>query len=185
MDYDKDLISRILPWLILIFLAIIWGSSFILMKKGLSALTPAEIAGIRILSAALFLLPVSLPNLKRIKFKQWIYLFISGFVGSLIPAILFPAAQTRIDSGIAGILNALTPLFTIIVGASYFHSRFKFRTVVGIFIGFLGTVILITAGSTGNWWNMNVYALLIVLATFFYGINVNLIKYLEITQKCY
>lgn len=161
----------------LIVLAIIWGSSFILMKKGLVALTPGEIGGIRILSAATFLTPVSLPILKNIKRKHWLYLFISGFLGSLIPAVLFPIAQTRIDSGIAGVLNALTPLFTILVGASYFHSKFTIRTVTGIFIGFIGSVILIAAGSTGSWWNINVFALLIVLATFFYGINVNVIKY--------
>jgi len=177
MQEQKTLLSKFLPWFLLIILAIIWGSSFILMKKGLVSLTPVEIGGIRILSAAVFLIPISIPILRRIKRKQWLYLFISGFMGSLIPAVLFPIAQTKIDSGIAGILNALTPLFTIVVGASYFHSKFTFRTITGIFIGFLGSVVLITAGATGSWWNINVYALLIVLATFFYGINVNLIKY--------
>ena len=177
MHSQNPLLSKFIPWIMLTILAIIWGSSFILMKKGLVALTPGEIGGIRILSAAIFLIPVSLPVLKKIKRKHWLYLFISGFLGSLIPAVLFPIAQTRIDSGVAGILNALTPLFTIIVGASYFRSKFTFRTVIGIFIGFIGSVVLITAGSAGNWWNINVYAMLIVLATFFYGINVNLIKY--------
>lgn len=173
----NTLFSRFIPWFMLIILAIIWGSSFILMKKGLVALTPVEIGGIRILSAAVFLIPISIPIIRKIKRKHWLYLFISGFLGSLIPAVLFPIAQTKIDSGIAGVLNALTPLFTIIVGASYFHSKFTFRTITGIFIGFLGSVVLISAGATGSWWNINVYALLIVLATVFYGINVNLIKY--------
>ncbi|MFC2125636.1 DMT family transporter [Bacteroidota bacterium] len=177
MNSQSKLLSKFIPWFMLIILAIIWGSSFILMKKGLVSLTPGEIGGIRILSAAVFLIPVSLPIIRKIKRKHWIYLFISGFLGSLIPSVLFPIAQTRIDSGIAGVLNALTPLFTILVGASYFHSKFTLRTVIGIFIGFVGSIVLITAGSVGSWWNINIYALLIVLATFFYGINVNLIKY--------
>ena len=100
--------TRLVSWLLLIFLSLIWGSSFILMKKGLISFSPAEVAGVRILSASVFLLPVALRNLQKIRKKQWYYLFISGFFGSLIPAFLFPLAQTRIDSGITGILNALT-----------------------------------------------------------------------------
>jgi len=86
---------ELISWSLLIFLSIIWGSSFILMKKGLIAFKPAEVAGIRILSASVFLFPVALRNIKKIKKKQWYYLFISGFFGSLIPAFLFPLVQTR------------------------------------------------------------------------------------------
>lgn len=169
--------SDLASWSLLIFLSIIWGSSFILMKKGLLAFTPAEVAGIRILSASVFLLPVSLRNLKNIRKKQWQFLFISGFFGSLIPAFLFPLAQTRIDSGITGVLNALTPLFTILLGAFFFHLRFNLRIISGILIGFLGSVILILANGSGDITKINLFALFIILATLFYGLNVNIIKY--------
>lgn len=167
----------LVSWSLLIFLSIIWGSSFILMKKGLIAFKPAEVAGIRILSASVFLFPVALRNIKKIKKQQWHYLFISGFFGSLIPAFLFPLAQTRIDSGITGILNALTPLFTILLGALFFQVRFNLRIVTGIVIGFLGSVILVLANGFGDITKINLYAFFIILATLLYGLNLNVIKY--------
>jgi drug/metabolite transporter (DMT)-like permease len=164
-------------WSLLILLAIVWGSSFILMKKGLIAFAPAEVAGIRILSASIFLFPVAWKNLRHIKKNQWFFLFISGFFGSLIPAFLFPLAQTRIDSGVTGILNALTPLFTILLGALFFHVKFNIRIIAGILIGFLGSVLLILAGGPGFTLKINKFAFFIILATLFYGLNVNILKY--------
>jgi len=164
-------------WLLLILLSIIWGSSFILMKKGLIAFAPAEIAGIRIVSAAFFLLPVAWRNLKKVGKKHAHYLFISGFFGSLIPAFLFPLAQTKIDSGVTGILNALTPLFTILLGLLFFRVRLNVRIVTGILTGFLGCIMLIMASGTGHLVKINFFALLIILATLFYGLNVNILKF--------
>jgi drug/metabolite transporter (DMT)-like permease len=164
-------------WSLLILLSIVWGSSFILMKKGLIAFAPAEIAGIRILSASLFLFPVAWKNLRKIKKRQWFYLFISGFFGSLIPAFLFPLAQTRIESGVTGILNALTPLFTILLGALFFHVKFNIRIIAGILIGFIGSIMLVLANGPGFTLQINIFAFFIILATLFYGLNVNILKY--------
>jgi drug/metabolite transporter (DMT)-like permease len=163
-------------WALLILLSLIWGSSFILMKKGLVSFTPGQVAGIRILSAALFLLPVAIRNLPEISKKHIIPLTASGILGSLLPAFLFATAQTRINSSISGVLNGLTPIFTIIAGALFFRSKLTWRSFAGVIIGFIGMVILITAGSKGVFWNVNSYAFLIVLATMFYGININIIN---------
>jgi len=169
--------SEFLSWFLLIILSIIWGSSFILMKKGLIAFQPAEVAGIRIFSASVFLLPYAWRNYKKIRRKQWNYLFISGFFGSLLPAFLFPLAQTKIDSSITGILNALTPLFTILLGAMFFQAKFNIRIVIGILIGFLGSVILVLANGSGNISTLNYFVLFVILATIFYGLNVNILKF--------
>ncbi len=156
----------------------IWGSSFILMKKGLVAFDPGEIAALRIFSASLFLFPIAIQNFRQIKTRrQWAFLFASGFLGSLIPAFLFPLAQTRIDSAITGVLNALTPFFTILIGGVLVGAKFNNRIKLGIFIGFLGSIILVTAGSGYDLTRINYYALLIVLATILYGLNVNILKY--------
>ncbi len=156
----------------------IWGSSFILMKKGLVAFDPGEIAALRIFSASLFLFPVAIQNFRQIKTRrQWIFLFASGFLGSLIPAFLFPLAQTRIDSAVTGVLNALTPFFTILIGGILVGAKFNNRIKLGIFIGFLGSIILVTADSGNDLTQINYYALLIVLATILYGLNVNILKY--------
>lgn len=170
--------SNFLAWFLLIILSLIWGSSFILMKKGLLAFQPGEIAGLRILSASIFLLPIALRNLKKVKTrKHWIFLFASGFLGSFIPAFLFPLAQTNIDSSISGVLNALTPFFTIVIGSILFKVRFTKRVSLGILIGFLGSFILMSAGPDGIFQSFNFYAFYIVLATILYGINVNILKY--------
>jgi len=175
---QKSSSTTLVAWSLLIILSIIWGSSFILMKKGLIAFDPGEIAALRIFSASLFLFPIAIRNLREIKTrKQWIFLFASGFLGSLIPAFLFPLAQTRIDSSVSGVLNALTPFFTILIGAALVGARFNNRIKLGIFIGFLGSILLVTAGTGYDLTQINIYALLIVLATILYGFNVNILKY--------
>jgi drug/metabolite transporter (DMT)-like permease len=178
MIQTKSSGSNLMAWTLLIILSIIWGSSFILMKKGLLAFDPGEIAALRILSASLFLIPIAIKNLREIKTgKQWLFLFASGFFGSLIPAFLFPLAQTRIDSAVVGILNALTPFFTILIGAVLVKAKFTNRIKSGIFIGFIGSLLLVAAGSGGDLMHINFYTLLIVLATILYGFNVNILKY--------
>lgn len=175
---QKSSSTPLVAWSLLIILSIIWGSSFMLMKKGLIAFDPGEIAALRIFSASLFLFPIAIRNLREIKTrKQWIFLFASGFFGSLIPAFLFPLAQTRIDSSLSGVLNALTPFFTILIGAVLVGARFNNRIKLGIFIGFLGSILLVTAGTGYDLTQINYYALLIVLATILYGFNVNILKY--------
>jgi len=145
------------------------------MKKGLVDFDPAQVAGIRISSAFIFLLPVAVRGFRELKKRHLKYLLISGLLGSLIPAFLFTTAETKIESSVSGVLNGLTPLFTVIIGGIFFRLRFTRRTLIGVIIGFTGTVILITAGSAMNFWSTNAFALFIVLATLFYGINVNVI----------
>ena len=111
-----------------------------------------------------------------IRKKDLGYLFASGMVGSLIPAVLFTTAETKIDSSIAGVLNGLTPLFTILVGSALFRLQISTRFLTGAIIGFAGMAFLILAGSHGNFWETNSFALLIVLATILYGFNVNIVN---------
>ncbi len=176
MNRDSTQKNTFLSWFLLIILSLIWGSSFILMKKGLIDFTPGQVAGIRIVSGTAVLLPVALKNISRLKKSHLLPVIGSGLLGSLIPAILFTTAQTRINSSISGVLNALTPLFTIIVGAAFFMMKITIRSLAGVLIGFAGSVILITAGSGSNFWAVNSFALLIVLATILYGFNINIIN---------
>ena len=168
--------TPLLSWILLISLSLIWGTSFILIKKGLLIFDPGQVASIRILSAGLFLVPFALARLNRLKRKHILKLLSIGFAGSLIPAYLFATAQTQIDSSIAGVLNALTPLWVIIIGSSLFRQQLNPRTSVGMFIGFTGTALLVLSGSSGV--NMvNYYSLFVVAATVCYGFNLNLVKF--------
>lgn len=167
-------------WLLLALLSLIWGSSFILIKKGLLVFSPGEVGAYRIVSAALVLLPLSLPRLKKLNKKQLANLVIAGLVGSFIPAFLFAKAQTQLSSSLTGVLNALTPLFVVLVGALFFGSKITPRNAWGLFIAFLGVLILITVkngGGLNDFTHINAYAFLVLLATLCYGINLNIIKH--------
>lgn len=163
-------------WILLFLLALIWGSSFILMKKGLHAFRPEQVAAIRISVACLATFPFVAGKLKSLKKRSVPYLMVVGLVGSGIPAFLFATAQTRINSSLAGMLNGLTPVFTLLVGSLFFHTKFTARQIAGVFTGFLGAAGLILVRSNGNFGQDAGYALLIVLATLGYGLSVNTIK---------
>jgi len=165
-----------LAWGLLIFLALIWGSSFILIKKGLLFFGPGQVASLRIVSAGLVLVPLSLPALRRLKRRHLFLLFTIGLVGSTIPAFLFAKAQTQLPSGITGVLNALTPLFVLILGTLFFGHTVKRSNLLGIGVGFAGVVILLLAGAGGNLGAVNYYAVYVMLATICYGLNLNIIK---------
>ncbi len=167
------------PWFqftILLILAFVWGSSFILMKIGLKSFTNDQAAGIRMLLASLVLLPYSIKNLKHLKKKDVKSLLIAGFIGSFIPAFLFTKAQTQIDSSLAGMLNSMTPVFTLLVGMLFHRTKFQLLQVLGLIMGLLGAIGLIASGNGMNLGSFNSYALYIVLATCFYAININEIK---------
>jgi len=162
-------------WAKLFLLALVWGSSFWLIKKGLTTFTPSEVAALRLAAAAAFLAPFALVRMRRLKPHQWPVVLSVGLTGSLLPAFLFALAQTQIDSGITGTLNALTPLFTLIIGAIVFRQWVTGRTVVGLLTGFAGTLLLVLMNASGQL-TLNGYALFIVLATICYGTNLNLIR---------
>ncbi len=165
-----------LSWGLLILLSLIWGSSFILIKKALLAYSAGEVGALRITTAAFFLIPIALKNLGKVPKNQRWFLLCVGFVGSFLPAFFFAIAQTQLASGITGVLNALTPVCVVIMGALFFHQKFTRRNAIGLIISFAGTIVLILAGSGGSLGDINFYAFFVVLATICYGLNLNIIK---------
>lgn len=149
------------------------------MKEGLKAFTPYQVASLRMLSAGLVLLPFAWKALKHIPRSKMGLVIFSGILGNFIPAYLFCIAETQIDSSLAGILNSLTPMFTILVGVLFFKVQTNFVKIVGLVIGFIGLCFLLAAGKDVSLHNLS-YAALVLLATLFYGINVNLIgRYMQ------
>ncbi len=171
--------SNLKNWGLLVILALIWGSSFILIKRGLEVFSPGEVGAYRIVAAATFLLPLSLPRIKTLTSEQAQNLILIGLLGSFIPAFLFPTAQTRLSSSLTGVLNALTPLFVVIIGALFFKSKITRRNALGLVIAFIGVLILITL-KEGSGFNsfagINGYALFVILACICYSFNLHLIK---------
>jgi len=173
-----------LAWGLLVVLSLIWGTSFILMKKGLVVFSALELGAARVTVAAALLLPFALREIGRVERIRLKWLALSGTVGTFIPAFLFAYAETRLASGLAGVLNALTAVFVLLVGALLFGQRLTGLRVLGIALGLAGTVVLMLlggsggdaatpAGGAGNAW----YGLYIVAATVGYGLSVNVIKH--------
>jgi drug/metabolite transporter (DMT)-like permease len=162
---------------LLIVLALIWGTSFILIKQGLKVFAPTEVATLRVTAAFLFLLPVALMRLKGLKIEDFGVLLVSGLLGIFFPAFLFSTAQTKLDSSVAGILNTLSPICTMIVGAIFFQQKFRAWAVVGILIGLGGTVMLMLSRNGTSVTGINYYSLLIVVACLMYGANLNWVKF--------
>ncbi|WP_417785583.1 DMT family transporter [Tenacibaculum sp.] len=163
-------------WLFLIVLSLVWGSSFILMKKALIGLSPVQVGALRMLITAAFLLLVGFKSLKRIEKRHWKYVAYTAVLGTFFPAFLFAFAVSKIDSSIPAILNSLTPFNTFIFGALVFGFTFKRKQFYGVLIGLAGTLILILKGAelnpNQNYW----YAVLILIASIGYAFNVNMIK---------
>jgi len=161
---------------LLLAVAVIWGSSFILIKKGLLVYSPQQVALLRVSFAWIVLVPSALIHLRRYFKKSGWLLAVSGIIGNFIPAFLFATAQTQLDSGITGILNSLTPLFTMVVGVLAFSLAMQARQLMGLLLGLSGSIVLSLIGSGGTLGSMNFYALFVILASFCYGTNVNIIK---------
>jgi drug/metabolite transporter (DMT)-like permease len=170
-------------WIVLILLAAIWGSSFILIKRALYALdgseifTSTQVGSLRISIAALFLAPIALSRLKLLRKGMFKYFLVVGLCGNALPAFLFAKAQTQIPSALAGMLNALTPVFALIIGLVVFKVRVKTIQVLGIVIGVIAAAGLLLGSDGLKGADLNVsYAMLAVAAAFLYGISLNTMK---------
>jgi len=168
--------TKQIRWFYLSILALVWGSSFILMKKALIGLKPIEVGALRILITAAVLLLVGYKSLYTIKKHHWWYIFLTAILGTFFPAFLFAYAINDIDSSIASILNSLTPLNTLVIGFLVFGFSFNRHQLFGVLIGLTGTVVLILKGAQlnpdQNYW----YALLPIISSICYAFNVNILK---------
>lgn len=162
-------------WFILIFLSLIWGSSFILIKYSLNYFTPLQVGTMRILISSIAFLPIFLVSLSKLNWAKWPYLLIVGLCGSGIPAFLFPLAQMKLSSSLSGILNTLTPLFTLIIGYLIFKTTISKQKIAGVIIGLVGACILILLGEKIQFDSNLKYGLYILGATICYGTSVNVI----------
>lgn len=162
-------------WLALLLLVLVWGSSFILIKRGLAAFSAAELGALRIAISFIALSPLLFWHLRKVPVRRLKYFILSGIIGNGLPPFLFAAAQTVIDSYMAGILNSLTPLFTLLIGVVFFGVMTRWVNVLGVIIG-LGGAIGIMSVAGGGQLNSIWYGLMAVAAAVCYATNMNLIK---------
>ncbi|MEO6348159.1 MAG: EamA family transporter [Aquaticitalea sp.] len=163
-------------WIYLFILSVLWGSSFILIKKSLLGLSPFQLGALRTIITGIFLFIAGHKTVRNIEKNQWKWLVLSGFLGSFFPAFLFAIAETEIDSSVASILNSLTPLSTLLMGLAIFKIGSTKRQMVGVIIGFVGTALLILKGADLHPKQNYLFVGFVVLATIMYAANVNIIK---------
>jgi drug/metabolite transporter (DMT)-like permease len=165
--------------LTLLCLSLVWGTSFILIKKALLVLSPIQIASLRVGITFVAFIPFLILKYKSFDLKDWYKYLIVGLTTSGIPSFCFAFAQKYIDSGTAGILNSLTPIFTFIISVLVFKSKFEYSKLAGVLLGFVGAGILVYGGSNGaTGGNDRIIGFAIVLvATICYGLNANLVKH--------
>jgi drug/metabolite transporter (DMT)-like permease len=170
---------RAANWPLFILLCAIWGSSFILMKAGMKSLSPYQVASLRMLTAGIFLLPVAVTRISQFNVEKQMQMLLSGILGSFIPAYLFCIAETKIDSSLAGFLNAFTPILTILFGILFFQRSFEKKGWTGVLIGLVGMTILFFGRSAGEQSYMG-YSGLVIIATILYAVNLNFVgRYLH------
>lgn len=166
-----------LKWLLMVALALIWGSSFTLMRRGLISFSAPQVASIRMFASFLCLLPFVIRHTRKIRKEHWKFIFATGLLGNGIPAFLFATAQTKIPGFMAGMLNSLTPVFTLIIGYFVFHTATTVSKVAGVMLGLGGAIGLILINSDGSLGHtISWYPLLIVIATICYASSVSIIK---------
>ncbi|GMN09775.1 DMT family transporter [Croceitalea sp. MTPC9] len=163
-------------WFYLIVLSFIWGTSYILIKKGLEGFTPIQLGSVRVVIAGFLLFMIGFKSLRSISKKEWRWIALSGFIGSFIPMFLFAFAESEIDSSIAAILNSLVPLFTLFIGLLAFGISFTKNQLLGVLIGLLGAGFLILFGAAVNPEQDYWYASFVITAAICYAGNVNIIK---------
>jgi len=163
-------------WIYLIILSLVWGSSFILIKRALIGLTPLQLGSLRIVLASGILFLLGFRSMKKIGLLDWKWILIAGLLSSFFPSFFFALAQTQLDSGVTSIFNSVVPLFTTIVGLGLFGAIVTKRQIAGVFIGLFGTLILILTGMEfdpdKNYW----YSVFILMSAIGYALNINIIK---------
>ncbi len=165
-----------LKWIYLVALSLVWGSSFILIKKGLLGLTPLQLGALRTFLAGIFLLLIGARSLSKIKKQQWKWIAVSAFLGTFFPAFLFAFAELKINSAIVSILNSTVPILSIVFGFLIFKIRSTKKQVTGVAIGLVGSILLVSSGAKMNDSQNLIYAFLPLVATSMYAINVHVIK---------
>lgn len=179
MKQKSVLISESIPllaWVLLGLLSLTWGSSYILIKKGLIAFSPQQLAGLRISLSFVAFVPVFLLNFKKVDWSKWKALVTVGLAGSFLPAFLYAKAQTELSSSVTGVLSALVPLFTLLLGITFFTLPSSKGKIIGVLIGFIGASFLVFTEDSSEGSENLIYGFLVVLATFLYGLTNNVLK---------
>jgi drug/metabolite transporter (DMT)-like permease len=166
---------KIWHWIVLTVLSLTWGTSYILMKKGLESFSVFQVGSLRIIITFLCLLPIAVKNLPKLTRQNFLPILMIGLFGNGIPAFLFPMAETKISSSLTGMINSLSPVFTLLIGILIYKRKTIKTQIAGVFLGLLGAAGLLYTDS----FNFNFYGLFVVIATILSGFSSNMVSKLK------
>jgi drug/metabolite transporter (DMT)-like permease len=133
---EKTKVAAI-QWITLFLLGSIWGSSFMLMKIGTRAFSTIEVSSLRMFFGGILALPFLGVIMIKYDRKILFWMFVSAMLGSAVPSLFYAYSASRMDSNLNGVINSLTPLFTLIVGIIWLKYKTSLISLIGIFIGLL------------------------------------------------
>ncbi len=165
-----------LDWFLLFLLTAIWGASFLFIKRSVAIYTPMQMAMWRMVLALIIYLPIAAVFWSKIDWSRWKALLVVAFCGSAVPNFLFAVAQVHVSSSLAGVLNALTPLFTLSLGVVFFQMILVKNKLLGVILGLFGAVILIVFNASSGVSGNGFYALLCAIAALCYAVNANIVN---------
>lgn len=172
----KDDTHSLLNWVLLISCAVIWGFSYFLIKHSLDGFEPMEVAGIRMFSGGIVLLPFLYQAFKKIPKEKYFWVFVCSMVGSGIPIYLYPLAETHISSSVTGIINSLTPLFTFLIGILFYRLKNNYLKLGGVLLGLVGAVCLIVFSPNVSFAGDLLFFLVALSVPIMYGYSSNVLK---------
>jgi len=155
-------------------LGAIWGASFLFMRVAAKDFGPVPLVEVRLALGSLVLLPFLWRARDRFPARLWPKLAMIGLINSALPFILFAWAAQRAPAGIGAIANAMTVLFTALVGVLFFGERIGGRRATALLVGFAGVVVLASgkvAGMSVGW-----AAAAGATASLLYGFGINLVR---------
>lgn len=163
-------------WLLLGLLTVIWGTSYILIKKSLTGFSAIELACLRISISFIVSVPFAVQALRKLPRDKYFTVLQVGFFGSGAPAFLFALSMTHSGSALNGVLNSLSPLWTLLIGYFLYRVAISQQKVWGVLIGFAGAVVLVLGKADVSLQTDVLYGILPVIATFCYGMSSNITK---------
>lgn len=173
---NKSDSAQLINWVLLISCAVIWGFSYFLIKHALVGFQPMEVAGIRMFAGGIVLLPFLYTAFKKIPKEKYFWVFVCSLIGSGIPIYLYPLAQTHISSGVTGIINSLTPLFTFLIGILFFRLKNNYFKLIGVLLGLVGAIFLIVFKPNANFKGDIIFFLIALSVPVMYGYSSNILK---------
>jgi drug/metabolite transporter (DMT)-like permease len=165
--------SKYNNWILLILVSFIWGSPYILREIALESFSHNQVAAFQVFFSFLLFIPLIIKNIRKLSKENILPLLLSGITGNIGPAYFFAKAQTQINSSVAGMLNAMLPMVTLLIAILFYKASTNKKVLGGILLGFAGTLVISFSGdSFGSSYFWGVFYVFLAILSIAISINI-------------